>query len=578
MGAVETRPNKLFFGDNLRVLRDHIADESVDLIYLDPPFNSNATYNVLFKAPDGHQSQAQITAFEDTWHWNDSAEDAYWQVLKGGNSDAAKMMEAMRGFLGENDMMAYLAMMAIRLIELHRVLKPTGSLYLHCDPTASHYLKVLLDAVFGATNFKNEIIWRRTGSHNSTKRFGPIHDTILFYARSEASKFFRHTRPYMRGHVEKAFVKEGDRFRTNYSGNVLTGSGTRNGLSGRPWRGFDPTAKGRHWALPSKLLFGIEEQFEGLDQHESFDRLFEMGAITIKEGDEWPRYQRYLNDTDGQFLSDIWAYQPYTEGTVFGTNEGVDDDVRWMGSKDGDRLGYPTQKPVALLERIISASSNPGDIVLDPFCGCGTTIHAAQKLGRRWMGIDITPLAVNLIKRRLSEAFGAAADFSIVGLPQDLDGAQALFAQDPHLFQLWAVSLIPDAQPWKGGKKGADTGIDGQLYLRTGKADTHRAMISVKGGKHVGVSMVRDFAHVIDREKALQGIFISLTKPTRDMETEAVKAGYAETDHGRFRKLQIMTIESLLAGARPEMPFVDTAAFRKTRRETSTGHQGEMDF
>jgi adenine specific DNA methylase Mod len=190
--------NRLYYGDNLSILREHIADESVDLVYLDPPFNSNATYNVLFKAPDGVQSQAQIEAFDDTWHWTGSAENAYWEVLHGQNSDAALMLESMRKFLGENDMMAYLAMMAVRLIELHRVLKPTGSLYLHCDPTASHYLKILLDAVFGAKNFRNEIIWKRTSSANNPRRWGPVHDTLLFSSKTDQFNWNRTLQSYVK--------------------------------------------------------------------------------------------------------------------------------------------------------------------------------------------------------------------------------------------------------------------------------------------------------------------------------------------------------------------------------------------
>jgi site-specific DNA-methyltransferase (adenine-specific) len=268
----------------------------------------------------------------------------------------------------------------------------------------------------------------------------------------------------------------------------------------------------------------------------------------------------YADESQGERVQSLWS------------------DIPPIGAQAQERLGYPTQKPVALLERIISASSNPGDVVLDPFCGCGTTVHAAQKLGRQWIGIDITPLAINLIKRRLGEAFGAEAKFQVIGLPQDLDGAKALFEQDPHAFQLWAVSLIPDAQPWKGGKKGSDTGIDGQVYMRTGSKESHRAIISVKGGKNVGVAMIRDLGHVVDREKALIGFFITLTPPTRDMEAEAVKAGFVETDHGRFRKLQILTVEALLDGARPEMPFVDSTAFKRARREEQKSAQGEMDL
>ncbi len=531
--------NRLYYGDNLKVLREHVADESVDLIYLDPPFNSNATYNVLFKAPDGQQSQSQIEAFDDTWHWTDAAEDAYWQVLHGGNSDAAKMLEAMRAFLGENDMMAYLSMMAIRMIELHRVLKPTGSLYLHCDPTASHYLKILLDAVFSRGAFTDEVIWQRTNTKgHAFTRFPSGHDSILYYRKSERfiwnTQYAGHDESYIRSHYSNIEPETGRRYTL---GDVLNPNPDRPNLT-YEWNGII-----RVWRWTRERM---------QEAHDAGRLHYTSSGM--------PRYKRYLDEMKGTPCTTVWT------------------DIPPVNSQAQERLGYPTQKPVALLERIISASSNPGDVILDPFCGCGTTVHAAQKLGREWIGIDITPLAINLIKRRLTEAFGAAANFKVIGLPQDLDGARALFEQDPHAFQLWAVSLIPDAQPWKGGKKGSDTGIDGQVYLRTGKTESHRAMISVKGGKNVGVAMVRDFAHVIDREKALQGFFLTLTPPTRDMETEAVKAGFVDTGQGRFRKLQILTIEQMLTGHRPEMPFVDSSAFKRAKREEVKGTQGEMDL
>jgi DNA modification methylase len=557
--------NKLFYGDNLTVLRDSIADESVDLIYLDPPFNSNASYNVLFKAPSGEQSQAQIEAFDDTWHWNESAERAFDEVLCGGHSDAAIMLKAMRSALGENDMMAYLAMMAVRLIELHRVLKPTGSLYLHCDPTASHYLKILLDAIFGPINYRNEIVWRRTGSHNSSKRFGPIHDVIHFVTKSNRYKFHRRTRPYMRGHVEKAFRKDGDRYFTNYSGNILTGSGKRNGMSGQVWKGFNPTAKGRHWALPGGLLDGLEDETEGMNQHEKMDFLFEKGFITINPGDEWPRYNREITSQDGQYLSDMWAYQPYTDGTVFGTKEGIDDDVRWMGSKDGDRLGYETQKPVGLLERIISASSNEGDVILDPFCGCGTTVHAAQKLNRQWIGIDITHLAVALIEHRLKAAFAGIA-YEVHGVPKDVAGATDLAARDKHEFQKWIVATI-EGQPYKGGKKGMDRGIDGYLHFRDADKKAQFAIISVKGGG-IKSGDIRDLKGTMEREGAALGIFLTLNPPTREMEKEAASAGFYETGGRKFPRLQILTAAQVIDDRRPQVPFGFTESLKKASRET----------
>ena len=274
--------NTLYYGDNLKVLDHYIERESVDLIYLDPPFNSNASYNMLFKSPDGQDSDAQINAFDDTWSWGTSAEEAVAWVRDSGHHKTYDLLETMRGFLGENDMMAYLAMMAARLIELHRVLKPTGSLYLHCDPTASHYLKLLLDGVFGPTNFRSEIVWRRTGSHNKANRWGPIHDTIFYFTKTDQRTWNYPVRPYMLGHVQEHFIENDDgTFKTGYYGNVLTGSGTRNGESGKPWQGFDPTAKGRHWAIPGKLWEESGLDATGLSQHEKLDLLLEKGLIKI---------------------------------------------------------------------------------------------------------------------------------------------------------------------------------------------------------------------------------------------------------------------------------------------------------
>jgi site-specific DNA-methyltransferase (adenine-specific) len=453
--------NTLFYGDNLAVLRGRDADgrallpdESVDLIYLDPPFNSAANYNVLFKAPDGKSSESQLEAFEDTWHWGDAAALAYDEVLTNTtHTDASVMMRGIVAALGKNDMTAYLVMMAVRLIELHRVLKPTGSLYLHCDPTASHYLKVILDGIFGAENFRNEIIWRRTGSHNKMKRWGPIHDVIFFYNKSEKFTWNHPKRPYMLGHVKEHFVPDGPGgYRTNYYGNVLTGSGTRNGESGNVWRGFDPTAKGRHWAIPGKIWDEVGIDPAGLTQHQKLDLLLEQGFIKIVPGEAWPIYEHAIRPDAGPAVSDLWAFQPYTEGTVFGTADGIDADVRWLGPRDRERLGYPTQKPVSLLERIIAASSKPDDVVLDPFCGCGTAVHAAEKLGRRWIGMDVTHLAISLIERRLKDAFPDIA-FEVQGTPRDLAAARDLAHRDKHQFQWWAVSLL-DAVPQGARRRG----------------------------------------------------------------------------------------------------------------------------
>ena len=247
-----------------------------------------------------------------------------------------------------------------------------------------------------------------------------------------------------------------------------------------------------------------------------------------------------------------------------------------MNNMSQERLGYPTQKPVALMERIIQASSNPGDLVLDPFCGCGTTIHAAQKLGRQWTGIDVTHLAISLIERRLKDAFPGIA-FEVHGTPQDLKGARDLARRDKYQFQWWAVSLI-DAQPYGGKKKGADGGIDGLIYFRGDGKATERAVVSVKGGDNVGVPMVRDLKGVMDRERAPIGVFLTLTEPTRPMEREAAAAGFLTQGDRQYPRLQIITIQQALRGQKPAIPLVDTgAAFKRAAREAG-GAQPKLDL
>jgi site-specific DNA-methyltransferase (adenine-specific) len=528
----------LYYGDNLTILREHIADESVDLVYLDPPFNSNANYNVLFRAPDGHESHAQMEAFEDTWHWNAAAEKAFDEVMQSGNSDAAEMLRAMRSFLKENDMMAYLAMMAVRLIELHRVLKPTGSLYLHCDSVASHYLKLLLDAIFGVRNFHNEIIWKRTSSHNdASAAFGSVTDTIFFFSKGKTPTWNRLRVPLSEAHVSAKYASVDENGR-HYATRDLRSPHPRPNLT-YDYKGYKPHQNG--WSISRELM-------------EQYDREGRLYFPPSKDGRI--RLKIFLDQSKGLTLQNLW------------------DDIPPINSQAQERLGYPTQKPVALLERILSASSNEGDVVLDPFCGCGTTVHAAQKLNRKWIGIDITHLAISLIQKRLRDAF-PLVQIEVHGVPKDLGGAQALADQDKYQFQWWAVSLV-DAVPFGNKKKGADGGIDGLIYFKPDGKTTEKAIVSVKGGENVGVGMIKDLIATVEREKAKMGLMITLAEPTSVMRKEAVTSGYYRTDaQGDFAKIQIVTIKELLSGKRPHMPWVSPDVFKKAKREMK-GEQGKL--
>jgi DNA modification methylase len=518
--------NRLYYGDNLPVMRENLKDESVDLVYLDPPFNSKRDYNLLFKATSGHTSEAQIEAFEDTWHWNEQAEHEYEELLHQSNTNVAEMMKALRGFLGQNDMMAYLTMMANRLLELHRILKPTGSLYLHCDPTASHYLKIVLDGVFGKESFLNEIVWKRTSAHSSAKRYGPVHDIIFYYAKSDKFTWNQQYANYDRNYLDTAFINKDDDNR-NWKSTDLTGNGIRRGDSGKEWRGIDVTSKSRHWAVPHDAIPGMDLSAE--DVLGRLEKLDEAGYIhwPAKKGG-MPRLKQYADEMPGLALQSVWI------------------DIPPIGAQSAERLGYPTQKPLTLLERIISASSDEGAVVLDPFCGCGTAVHAAQKLKRKWIGIDITHLAISLIEKRLKDAF-PRLQFEIHGTPKDLDSAKDLARRDKYQFQWWAVSLV-DARPFQGRKKGADTGIDGIKFFRDidGK-DAKKIVVSVKGGGNLKADDVRSIMAVRERENADIALFISLEEPSRGMIKDAASAGFYESANGKkYPRLQLLTIDGLL--------------------------------
>jgi site-specific DNA-methyltransferase (adenine-specific) len=530
--------NKLFYGDNLDVLREQVTDESVDLVYLDPPFNSNANYSILFKDKGGQGNDAQIEAFGDTWTWGDSAEDAYDRVLRSGYTGASELLRAMRTFLGDNDMMAYLAMMAVRLIELHRVLKPTGSLYLHCDPTASHYLKLLLDGVFGAQRFVNEIIWKRSHAHSDAKQgakhYGRQTDTILFYSKSPERVWNPLYTGYDQGYLDRDYRRvdeEGRRYRLD---NIQGPGGAE---KGNPL--YEVMGVIRHWRYSKHRM----------------QELIEAGRIIQTQPGAVPQYKRYLDEMPGVPVQNLF------------------DDIPVINNRSKEMLGYPTQKPLALLERIIGASSNEGDVVLDPFCGCGTAVHAAQKLGRKWIGIDVTHLAIHLIERRLKDAFPGIV-YEVHGTPKDLASAQDLAARDKHQFELWALAQV-DAQPWKGGRKGPDGGIDGIIYFKPDGKRTEKAIVEVKGGG-TGVKDIGRLAQVMEREKAPLGVFVTAEPPTRAMEKDAAAVGRFEDEWGRtYPRLQIITLAELFQGKKPAIPFVDPASVKRAKRE-ETGKQERL--
>jgi DNA modification methylase len=535
------KTNVLYYGDNLEILRnrDYFPDSCIDLIYLDPPFNSKKDYNILFKENGGLESEAQIQAFTDSWHWTQKAQDTYNDVATKGADKVSKLIGALYETLGTNDVMAYLVMMTARLIELHRVLKPTGSLYLHCDPTASHYLKLVLDQIFGPSNFVNEIAWKRTTAHGDIKQgarhFGRIHDIIFRYSKGKDFKFNPQYSNYSDEYVETFYRHiepgTGRRFQA-----VDLTARKPGGDTLYEWKGKYPY-HGRYWAYSKK---NMEE--------------FERKGMLFYTSSGMPRLKYYLDEMQGVPLQDIW-----------------DDIYHTLGS---ERLGFDTQKPLALLERIIQTSSDEGDIVLDPFCGCGTAVVAAQTLNRKWIGIDVTTLATNLMRKRLKDSFGINAE--VIGEPADLAGAKELASQpDKYQFQWWALGLI-GARPAGDKKKGADKGIDGVIsFIDDPTSKPKRAIVQVKSG-HTHMKDIRELKDVASKEA--MGIFITLEPPTKDMQVEAVSAGYYHSPiwNKDYPKIQILTVEELLHGKMVDMPPLAQTNVTFAKAQKITKKAGEQ--
>ena len=461
---VSAPSNKLYFGDCLTVMREDLPDASVDLIYLDPPFNSKRLYNAFIGG-------AQWVAFNDTWRWHEAEED-FHQVA--GDVKLAPTMEGLRLIHGEGPQLAYLSYMANRLRECHRVLKPTGSLYLHCDPTMSHYLKVILDGMFGGKQFRNEVIWDYSFRlMNLPNFFNRKHDVVLFYAKTSASHFTMPTTPWTRAGIIKTRKQK---VHLDEDGNEVI------------WM---PGGKGN-----------------------SKSRLKKISDII----------------SEGKAVSDVWR-------------------IPVISSSSRERVGYPTQKPLALLTRIIQASSNPGDMVLDPFCGCGTTVHAAQTLARRWIGIDICVNACKVIEKRLKGHFDSIWDtIEFVGFPRTIEHAKTLARMDKFRFERWAAALVDGMEP--NVRQRGDKGIDGRGRIAIRKGQFVDIVSQIKGGG-TGPGDVQAFNGARQQAGSDLGIFTCF----RDRVTERMRDAAASA--GRFMEVpvvQIYTIEDYFEGVRPRMP------------------------
>lgn len=536
--------NILYYGDNLEIMRNHVKDESITLIYLDPPFNSQASYNILFAEKNGTASAAQIEAFEDTWHYDMSAESSYWEAVKYGPKALAELLQALRGSLGASDMMAYIVMMAVRLVEMRRVLASDGSIFLHCDPTASHYLKLVMDSIFGPKYFRNEIIWKRTLPHGNVRQmFGRSHDVIFFYCKGDKPVWNQQFDPHRKEYIEQFY-----RYTDPDTGRRYRLVSCINPNPNRPNLTYE-------WNEVTKVWKWTKERMKKADEE----------GLLVYSKNGIPSYKNYLDEMKGTAMQDVW------------------EDIPPLMGSSRERLGYQTQKPEALLERIIKASSNEGDVVMDPFCGCGSAIAVAEKLHRRWIGIDITHLAITLMKRRLEDTFGSQlTPYEVIGDPKDLEGAKVLAEQDRFQFQWWSLDLV-DARPAGGEpKKGADKGIDGYIFFSDDESGKFKQVIvSVKSGK-VHSHDIRDLKGVLDREKAEIGVLLTLQEPTKAMQEEAREAGTYVPDHYpdyHFPRIQILTIQEVLEEKRRiEYPRfgLDTTFKKAKRQKKKTDEQGSL--
>ena len=524
------RPGTIYYGDNLGWLR-RFPDTSVDLVYLDPPFNANRNFNVLFKDESGIDSAAQRQAFEDTWHWGaDAAAKLAFLTETARHGGAVPdsvgvLVRALHQALGTSQMMAYITQMTIRLVEMHRLLKPTGALFLHCDPIASHHLRLMLDAIFGPGQFRNEIVWKRSDAHNDAKqgmkRFGRIHDVLLFYSKTDAYHFDTQYTPLPEKTVKGWYRhQEPDGRRYNLDNATAAKPG---GDTLYEFQGIRPP-EGRFWAY----------------SRANMERLNAEGRLVITPTGKI-YVKRYLDESRGVALQDIWADVGHLRGFT----------------KSTERLGWPTQKPRALLERIIDAAAPPDGLVLDPFCGCGTAIDAAESRGRKWVGVDNSWHAIEIMQARMRARHGLKVP--IEGAPTELEGARALALERPdgrEQFEAWALSLVGAIPHGGPQKKGADRGADGVITFGGSRAPG-RVIVSVKSGARIDASDVRELRGAMERHQGTLGLFVTLEEPTRPMREEAASAGVysSPVDDIDYPRVQIVTIRQLLEqGHRPALP------------------------
>ena len=538
--------NKLYFGDCLTVMEE-MPLGSVDLIYLDPPFNSQRDYNAIYKDETGRPLPAQIEAFSDMWSMNEERERELrtMPVLMRDAGIADESVEFWRLWMNalrrtNPNLLAYLSYMTQRLLPMKGILKPTGSIYLHCDPTASHYIKVMMDSIFGHEHFRSEIVWRRVNpTGRGKRRLANNADYLLYYAKGSKFVWNPQHKPHDQSYIDKNY-RHKDSAGRRYRLDNLKGAGTRTGNSGKPWRGVNPTDSGSHWAVPNAAL---PADAKALSTQEKLNLLDEIGRIYWPPKGKVPAYKRYLDEMPGTPIDTIWT------------------DIGGLQSQSKERMGYATQKPVALLERIIATSSNPGDVVFDPFCGCATTLEAAHRLGRRWIGVDI---AIHAVKRvasvRLRDrlALIEGEDFEIDGVPRDMEGARDLWTRDKYHFQRWAVEQVDG---FVTTKRTADGGIDGRLYYALPNTKDLASMaIEVKGGKNVGIREVRELSGVLDNDEALLAGLIILDPfgPTKERNIRRFMAEKGDLDvmGVKYPRMQLLTVAEILEGKRFNTPGV----------------------